>query len=91
VNYWAEIDLAWELAEAVATRIPGRDSADAYASIGAGNSYLAIRLLLDRAARERVPLSSELIGRLTEWLEAYAHDDDAPRLRELLVLIATLR
>jgi hypothetical protein len=91
VDYWAETDLAWELAGAVAPRIPNRDSAELYAAIGAGDAYTGLVKLLEIVVSTRVPLGPELVIRIADWLDAYTHSDDGPRLRELLATISTLR
>lgn len=81
---WAETDLAWELAQIACLLIPDRDRTKVYTAIGAGYSYAAIGTLLKTIDRARVPVSPALIARLVDWLNAYAHHDDAPRLHEML-------
>ena len=80
----AESDLAWELADAVSPLLTDRDRSRFYAAIGSGESYTAIDTALQTMARQRTPISSELITKLTDWLGAYTHSADAPRLRRLL-------
>ena len=41
--------------------------------------------------KQSSPIPPELITKLTHWLDAYAHSDDAPRLHELLHAIKSLR
>jgi hypothetical protein len=84
VDYWAESDLAWELAEAIDARIPHGDRAGIYASIGAGHSYKAICDLLEIAGYAKVSVSPGLAVRLVGWLDAYARNDNASHLFELL-------
>ena len=84
VDHRAETDLAWELAEIACLLIPHRDRTRVYTAIGAGDSYSAIGTLLTTIHRARVPLSPALLARLADWLNGYAHDDDAPRLHEML-------
>jgi len=92
VNYWAEIDLAWELSDAIGSGIPHRDRGGVYRAIGAGDTYTAIVSLLEIAVSTGVSLSPDLSGKLAEWLDGYAYDDDTPRLRQLLdIAIATGR
>jgi hypothetical protein len=55
-----------------------------YTAIGAGYSYAAIGTLLKTIHRASVPLSPALLARLADWLNGYAHHDDAPRLHEML-------
>jgi hypothetical protein len=84
VDYWAESDLAWELAEAIDSLIPHGDRAGIYGNIGAGHSYTAICALLEIAVYAKAPVSPELAGRLVGWFDAYAYNDHASRLLELL-------
>ncbi|MEM6110341.1 hypothetical protein AAHS21_29575 [Mycobacterium sp. 050272] len=81
---WAETDLAWELAEIACLLIPDGDRTEVYTAIGAGYSYAAIGALLRTIDHASVPVSLELLTRLADWLNAYAHHDDAPLLHEML-------
>jgi hypothetical protein len=91
VDDWAESELAWELADAIGFLLADNDRAQLYAIIGSGESYTAIITVLHIMARQRLPIPNELITKLAEWLGAYAHSDDGPRLRELLDAISPLR
>ncbi|OBI81373.1 hypothetical protein [Mycobacterium sp. 1245805.9] len=87
----AESDLAWELADAISPLLTDRDRSRFYAAIGSGESYTAIDTALQTMARQRVPVPSELVAKLTDWLGAYTHSADAPRLHELLRAIESTR
>lgn len=87
----AESDLAWELADAISPLLTDRDHAQLYTSLGSGESYTAIVTLLQTIAQQRLPVAAELITKLTSWLDAYAHNDDAPRLQELLQAVESVR
>ena len=91
MNDWAESDLAWELADAISPLLADRDRAQLYATIGSGESYTAIDTVLQTIAHQSLPIPAELITKLINWLDAYAHSDDAPRLHELLHAIKSLR
>ena len=91
MGYWAESDLAWELADAISPLLADRDRDQLYATIGSGESYTAIDTVLQTVAHQSLPIATELITKLTDWLDAYAHSDDAPRLHELLHAIKSLR
>jgi hypothetical protein len=91
VDHWAESDLAWELADAISPLLADRDRDQLYATIGSGESYTAIDTVLQTVAHQSLPIATELITKLTDWLDAYAHSDDAPRLHELLHAIKSLR
>ncbi len=88
---WAESDLAWELADAISPLLAERDRDQLYVTIGSGESYTAIDTVLQTMAQQSSPIPPELITKLTHWLDAYAHSDDAPRLHELLHAIKSLR
>jgi hypothetical protein len=91
VDDWAEADLAWELADAISPVLADRDRLRLYATIGSGESYTAIDTVLQIMAHQSSPVASELITKLTNWLGAYAHHDDAVRLRELLHALKSSR
>lgn len=88
MNYWAESDLAWELVDAIGPRLGDNERAEIYAMIGGGNFFTAIQTLLETTARVGVAISPELAGSLAHWFAPYAHDEGAPRLRELLDTIS---
>jgi len=91
VDDWVESDLAWELADAISPLLGEGDRVQLYGAIGSGDSYTAIETLLQNMAHLRLPIPTEFIPKLTGWVDAYAHSDDAPRLRELLRAIKSLR
>ncbi|OBF53827.1 hypothetical protein A5787_00210 [Mycobacterium sp. 852002-50816_SCH5313054-b] len=86
----AESDLAWELADVISALLPDPDRFRLYAAIGSGESYTAIETALHTMAHHRAAIPAELITKLTDWLRAYAHSVDAPRLRELIHAIDPL-
>ncbi|MGB9251386.1 MAG: tryptophanase [Mycobacterium sp.] len=88
---WVESDLAWELADAISPVLGERDRVELYATIGSGDSYTAIDAMLQTVVRQSLPIPAELITKLTNWLDAYIHSDEAPRLLELLCAIKSLR
>jgi hypothetical protein len=91
VDDWVESDLAWELADAISPLLSEGDRLQLYGTLGSGESYTAIETLLQNMAHQRLPLPTEFIPKLTGWVDAYAQSDDAPRLRELLHAIKSLR
>ncbi|OBH03273.1 hypothetical protein A5695_10400 [Mycobacterium sp. E1747] len=88
---WAATDLAFELADAISPLLTERDRDQLYATVGSGDSYTAIDIVLQTVARQGSPIPSELIAKVTSWLDAYTHSDDALRLHELLQAIKALR
>jgi hypothetical protein len=91
VDDWSESDLAWELADVISPLLADRDRAQLYATIGSGESYTAIDTVLQTMAHQSLPIATELVIKLTNWLDAYPGNNDAPRLRELLHAIKSLR
>jgi hypothetical protein len=91
VDDWAESDLAWELADAISPLLADRDRDQIYATIGSGESYTAIDIVLQTMAQHSSPVPPELVAKLANWLDAYKHSDVAPRLHELLCAIESLR
>jgi hypothetical protein len=87
----AESDLAWELADAISNLLADPDREQLYATIGSGESYTAIDIVLQTIAHQSLPIPAELITKLTKWLDAYAHGDDGPRLHELVHAIKSQR
>jgi len=85
-----EADLAWELADAISPLLDDHDRHQLYAVIGSGDSYTGIDTALRTIGHQSWPIPPELIGKLHDWLDAYAHSDDAPRLHELIRTIKSL-
>jgi hypothetical protein len=86
---WAETDLAWQLAEIACLLLPDHDRIDLYTAIGAGYSYAAIGRLLETVVSADVAVCRTLQARIADWMTAYAHHPDAPRLREMLTAVRT--
>jgi hypothetical protein len=90
VDYWTESDLAWELADAISPLLADGDRHQLYATTGSGGSYTGIDTALQTMAHERWPIPPELIGKLDDWFDLYAHSDDGTRLQELIRAITSL-
>jgi hypothetical protein len=90
VDVWAESDLAWELAQIAGLHVPDCNRTDVFAAIGAGDSYAAIGTLLETTVHASVPVPPALLARIVNWLDAYAHHADAPRLHEMVNAIRSL-
>ena len=84
---WAETDLAWDLAEIAGLHIPEPDRTAVFAAIGAGDCYTAIDALLETIVQASVPVPPSLVARIGDWLNAYIHHAEAPRLYELIKAI----
>jgi hypothetical protein len=84
VDNRAETDLAWDLAEIAGFHIPEPDRAAVFTAIGAGDCYTAINALLETIVQVSVPVPPSLVARIGDWLNAYIHHAEAPRLYELI-------
>jgi hypothetical protein len=84
VDKSAETDLAWDLAEIAGFHIPEPDRTAVFTAIGAGDCYTAIEALLETIVRASVPVPPSLVARIGDWLSAYIHHAEAPRLYELI-------
>jgi hypothetical protein len=90
MDVWAESDLAWEMAELAGLHIPDCNRTDVFAAIGGGDSCAAIGTLLETIVHASVPVSPALLARIVNWLDAYAHHVDGPRLHEMVDAIGSL-
>jgi hypothetical protein len=79
-----DIKLAWALADAARPYLSATELSAIHISIGVGETFAAIDVLVTAVARERLPLDDELVGTVTAWLDCYVGQDAEPRLRELL-------
>lgn len=91
VDNWAESELAWELADAINHLLADRDRSQLYVTIGSGDSYGAIETALQTMAHHDLSVPAELIAKLANWLDAYAHSRDVLRLHELLRALIVAR
>jgi hypothetical protein len=90
VDDWAEASLAWDLVEIAGLHILERNRAEVHTAIGAGDCYAAIGTLLETIVSARLVVPRALVVRIADWLNAYVHHADAPRLHELLSAIRSL-
>ena len=79
-----ETDLAWALAEAVKPHLSALERNHVFGSIGAGDTFPAIRHLLTSVAIKRIPLRPDLVQQCTTWLHAYVGHNDERYLRRLI-------
>jgi hypothetical protein len=76
--------LAWALASAARPHLTRRENDRIYIAIGVGDMFAAIDDLITAIARERIPLSDDLVATVTAWLDCYVGQDAEPRLRQLI-------
>ncbi|MDH6242651.1 hypothetical protein [Mycobacterium sp. OTB74] len=81
MQHLQEANLAWSLIEAAKPELAPRERNHVFVSVGAGDSFTAIRILLKLIADKQIPLSPRMVQRCTTWLEAYALHEDHERLQ----------
>jgi hypothetical protein len=79
-----ETQLAWALAEALNPHLHGVERVRIFVSIGAGETFAAIRHLCELVATKEISLRRELARHCTTWLHAYVGHEDAGHLRHLI-------
>jgi hypothetical protein len=79
-----EANLAWALAEAVKPHLSALERNHVFGSIGAGDTFPAIRHLLKSVATNRIRLRPDLVEQCTTWLHAYVGHKDERYLRRLI-------
>ena len=79
-----EASLAWALALAVKPQLNVGERNYIFVTIGAGDSFAAIRSLLRFIAIKRIPLAPNLLRQCASWLDAYIGHEDERRLRRML-------
>ena len=76
-------DIPSPLAEIAGFHIHESDRTAVFTAIGAGDRYTAIDTN-ETIVRASVPVPPSLVARIGDWLNAYIHHAEAPRLYELL-------
>jgi hypothetical protein len=79
-----ETNLAWSLIEAAKPHLDARQCNHVFISVGAGDSFTAIRILLKLIDTKKIPLPARLVQLCTGWLQAYLLHEDHERLRILI-------
>jgi hypothetical protein len=79
-----ETNLAWALAEAAKPHLSTVERNDVFVTIGAGETFAAIRQLFKSVAMKRIPLRPDLVQRCTTWLRAYGGHEEERYLRHLI-------
>lgn len=73
--------VAWELAAAPHPHLSRAEADRIYIAIGVGDVFEAIDALLTAIARDRIPLSHDLVATVASWLDCYRGQDAEARLR----------
>ena len=79
-----ETDLAWALMDAAAPQLTAVERDHIFVTLGAGDTFLAIRLLLKLITAKHIPLQLDLAQRCTGWLNSYALHEEQENLRRLI-------
>jgi hypothetical protein len=84
VNYVKESNLAWALIEAVKQNLSLPERNRVFIAIGAGDTFAAIRQLINLIAAKHIPLRPQLLQVCATWLDTYAVHEEHGRLRRLI-------
>jgi hypothetical protein len=79
-----ETNLAWALIDAVKPRMNTRERNYAFVTLGAGDTFTAIRHLLNVVDVKCISLQPSLLQLCSTWLDAYAFHDEHEHLRRLI-------
>jgi predicted helicase len=79
-----ETNLAWALIEAAKPHLSDRERYNIFVTVGAGETFAAIRILLKLAAAKRIPVQTDLVQLCTMWLDTYPHHREEQHLRSLI-------
>jgi hypothetical protein len=83
-GFTSQHDLAWALAQAVELRLTPAERTAMYATLGAGEFYPTVTVLLRTALRRQIGLPVELIDDAQRWLRGYAGTDEETEMRDLI-------
>lgn len=84
-----EANLAWSLIEIAKPRLTAHECNHVFVSVGAGDAFTAIRILLKLIAVKQIPLQPAVVQGCATWLEAYVLHEDHQQLRQLIDGFAT--
>jgi len=72
-----ELDLAWALANTAAVYLDTAGRHDLYITLGVGETFAAISLLIGVIARGKAQLPADLMPDLMRWLDIYPGHQDS--------------
>jgi hypothetical protein len=84
VKHAQETDLAWALIDAVRPQMNVGECNYAVVTVGAGDTFAAIRQLLKLVAAKHIPLRPHLVQLCATWLHAYVLHEEYDQLRRLI-------
>lgn len=79
-----EMELAWSVIEATKHELDSRERNHVFVTIGAGDSFTAIRVVVRLIADKRIQLHPHLVQLCASWLQAYELHADHERLKALV-------
>jgi hypothetical protein len=79
-----ETKLAWAVIEAGIPHLSPCERNHVFVSVGAGDTFTTIRVLLKLLSARRIPLPADLVQRCSAWLDAYALHEEELHLRRLI-------
>jgi hypothetical protein len=77
-------NLAWALIEAAKPRMNIGERNYVFVTIGAGDTFAAIRSLINLVGGKRIPLHPHLVQLCSAWLDAYTFHDEYEHLRRVI-------
>jgi hypothetical protein len=86
-----ERQLAWALADIAKPVLVAKERHEIFVTLGVGDYFGAIRLLMNVIHREDIPMTLDLIAAFTSWLTGYADDTHATLLAYQITQIAAIR
>jgi hypothetical protein len=79
-----ESHLAWALIDAAKPHMNVGECNFAVVTVGAGDSFVAIRQLLNLVAAQHIPLEPRLVQLCKSWLDAYVFHEEYAHLRRVI-------
>jgi hypothetical protein len=79
-----ETDLAWALIDVAKPHMHAGERNFVFVAVGAGDTFAAIRSLINLIAAKRIPLRPHLMQQCATWLDAYTFHDAHEQLRRVI-------
>ena len=79
-----EANLAWALIDAAKPHMNAGERNFVFVTVGAGDTFAAIRSLINLIAAKRIPLRPHLKQLCAAWLEPYTFHDAHEQLRHVI-------
>lgn len=79
-----EVNLAWTLIDIAKPQLNARERNYIFITVGAGDTFTAIRGLINLIAAKRIPLRPHLAKLCSTWLDCYVSHEEYGNLRQLM-------